>query len=64
MKMQPSISHDTAMIKELRTNPEFAAEYLKAAEDSEESAVLAIAESRVAKAQKGASPSTGGPRKR
>jgi len=52
------------MIKELRTNPEFAAEYLKAAEDSEESAVLAIAESRVAKAQKGASPSTGGPRKR
>jgi DNA-binding phage protein len=41
------------MVKELRENPEFAAEYLKAAlEDSEEPAVLAIAVGRVAKAQK------------
>ena len=48
-----SISHDEAMVKELRENPEFAAEYLKAAlEDSEEPAVLAIAVGRVAKAQK------------
>jgi hypothetical protein len=31
MKRKPSISHDEAMAKELRENPEFAVEYLRAA---------------------------------
>jgi len=42
------------MVKELRENPEFAAEYLKAAlEDSEEPEVLLIALRRVAEARGG-----------
>lgn len=54
MKRKASISHDEAMVKELRENPEFAAEYLKAAlEDSEEPEVLLIALRRVAEARGG-----------
>ena len=48
MKGKPSISHDDALIRELRDNPRFAVEYLKAAlaEDSEPR-VLLIALRRV-----------------
>jgi probable addiction module antidote protein len=54
VKRKASISHDEAMVKELRENPEFAAEYLKAAlEDSEEPEVLLIALRRVAEARGG-----------
>ena len=43
MKHKPSISHDEAMVKELRENPDFAAEYLRAAlEDEEEPRVLLL----------------------
>lgn len=42
--MKPYISHDEAMVRQIREDPEFAAEYLKAAlEDTEEPAVLLIA---------------------
>ena len=48
MKRKASISHDEATIRELRDNPEFAAEYLRAAlEDADESRVLLIAGARV-----------------
>ena len=54
MKRKASISHDEAMVKELRERPEFAAEYLKAAlEDSEEPSVLLLALRRVAEARGG-----------
>ena len=54
MKHTASISHDEAMVKELRERPEFAAEYLKAAlEDTEEPGVLLIALRRVAEARGG-----------
>jgi DNA-binding phage protein len=44
MKRETSISHDEATIRELRDNPEFAAEYLRAAlEDDDEPGVLLIA---------------------
>ena len=47
-----SISHDEAMIRQLRESPFFAAEYLKAAlEDSDEPKVLLIALRHVAEAQ-------------
>ena len=37
MKRKASISHDEATVRELRENPEFAAEYLRAAlEDDDE----------------------------
>jgi probable addiction module antidote protein len=49
-----SVSHDECMIRELRANPKFAAEYLKAAlEDTEEPAVLRIALRRIAEAKGG-----------
>ena len=52
MKRKTSISHDEAMIRELRANPEFAAEYLKAAiEDSDEPKVLLIALRQIARAR-------------
>ena len=52
MKRKTSISHDAAMIRELRANPEFAAEYLKAAiEDSDEPKVLLIALRQIARAR-------------
>ncbi len=47
-----SISHEEAMIKELRSDPDFAAEYLKAAmEDTDEPKVLLIALRQIAKAR-------------
>jgi probable addiction module antidote protein len=44
MKRKTSTSHDETIVRRLRKDPEFAAEYLKAAlEDSEEPRVLLIA---------------------
>jgi len=44
MKRKASISHDEAIIRRLRKNPDFAAEYLKSAlEDEDEPRVLLIA---------------------
>ena len=44
MKHKPSIRNDEAIVQELRDDPEFAAEYLKAAiEDSDEPKVLLLA---------------------
>jgi probable addiction module antidote protein len=44
MKRKASTSHDEAVVRRIRKDPEFAAEYLKAAlEDSEEPRVLLIA---------------------
>lgn len=52
MKHKASISHEDAMIKELRNDPDFAAEYLKAAmEDTDEPKVLLIALRQIAKAR-------------
>ncbi|MBK9127121.1 MAG: putative addiction module antidote protein [Phycisphaerales bacterium] len=52
MKRKASISHEEAIIRELRGDPEYAAEYLKAAlEDSDEPRVLLIALRHLAKAQ-------------
>jgi probable addiction module antidote protein len=54
MKPKASISHDEAMVKELRENPDFAAEYLRAAlEDADEPRVLLVALRRVAEARGG-----------
>jgi probable addiction module antidote protein len=44
MKRKASTSHDEGMVRRLRKDPDFAAEYIKAAlEDSEEPRVLLIA---------------------
>jgi probable addiction module antidote protein len=52
MKHKPSVSHEDSIVEELRANPKFAAEYLKAAlEDTEEPKVLLIALRQIAKAQ-------------
>ena len=54
MKHKASISHDEAVIQQLREDPEFAAEYLKAAlEDSEDQKVLLVALRRVTEARGG-----------
>jgi len=54
MKRRTSISHDQATIRELRINPKFAAEYLRAAlEDDEEPGVLLVALRRIAEARGG-----------
>lgn len=54
MKRKATISHDEAMIRELRENPEFAAEYLRAAlEDTNEPSVLLVALRRIAEAKGG-----------
>ena len=54
MKRKVSISHDEATIRELRDNPKFAAEYLRAAlEDNDEPSVLLIALRRIAEARGG-----------
>ena len=51
MKRKPSASHDEAMIRRLRKDPDFAAEYLKAAmEEEDEPRVLLIALRHVAQA--------------
>ena len=52
MTRKASVSHDEAMVRRLRKDPEFAAEYLKAAlEDEDEPRVLLIALRHVAQAQ-------------
>ena len=52
MNPKPSASHDAAMIRRIRKEPEFAAEYLKAAlEDADEPRVLLIALRHVAQAR-------------
>lgn len=54
MKRKASISHDEAIIRELRDNPEYAAEYLRAAiEESDEPQVLLIALRHLAEANGG-----------
>lgn len=54
MKDKTSVSHDEVMVKKLRTNRAFAAEYLKAAmEDSEEPQVLLLALRHIAEARGG-----------
>jgi probable addiction module antidote protein len=54
MKRKASVSRDEATVRELRDNPELAAEYLRAAlEDDDEPSVLLIALRRIAKAQGG-----------
>jgi probable addiction module antidote protein len=51
MKRKASISHDKALVEELRDDPEFAAEYLRAAiEDSDEPKVLLLALRQIAEA--------------
>lgn len=53
-KSKASISHHEAVIRELRANPEFAVEYLKAAlEEADEPEALLIALRRVAEARGG-----------
>lgn len=53
-KNKPSISHNEAVIRELRDDPEFAAEYLRAAlEDVMEPRVLLIALRQLAEARGG-----------
>jgi probable addiction module antidote protein len=54
VKRKASISHDEAVVRELRENPDFAAEYLRAAlEDNDEPRVLLIALRRIAEARGG-----------
>ena len=54
MKRKPSISHDEALVRELRQNPQFAAEYLNAAlEEADEPHVLLVALRRIAEARGG-----------
>lgn len=54
MKRKPSISHDEALIRELRAKPKFAAEYLRAAlEEKDEPGVLLLALRRIAEAKGG-----------
>ncbi len=52
MKRKASVSHDEAMVRRLRKDAEFAAEYLKAAlEDGDEPSVLLIALRHLAQVQ-------------
>lgn len=53
MKRKASISHDEAVVRELRDDPEFAVEYLRAALEDDEPSVLLIALRRVAEARGG-----------
>jgi|SRR5579872_4053941 len=54
MKSKASISHSEAVIRELRENPAFAVEYLKAAlDDADEPEVLLVALRRIAEARGG-----------
>jgi probable addiction module antidote protein len=54
MKRKASISHDAAIVEELRRDPKFAAEYLKAAlEDTDEPKVLLVVLRQLAEAQGG-----------
>lgn len=52
MKRKTSISHDEVMVRRLRRDPKFAAEYLKAAmEDADEPRALLLALRHLAQAQ-------------
>jgi probable addiction module antidote protein len=52
MKRKLTVCHDEAMVQRLRSDPEFAAEYLKAAlEDDDEPRVLLMALRHVAQAR-------------
>lgn len=52
MKRKASVSHDDAIVRRLRKDPAFAAEYLKAAlEDEDEPGVLLITLRHLAQAQ-------------
>jgi probable addiction module antidote protein len=54
MKRKTNIKHDEVIVAELRRDPEFAAEYLKAAlEDTDEPRVLLIALRHLAEAKGG-----------
>lgn len=54
MKRKTSVKHDDAIVEELRRDPEFAAEYLKAAlQDMDEPRVLLLALRHLAEAQGG-----------
>ena len=54
MKRKASISHEEAIVEELRRDPEFAAEYLKAAlEDTDEPKVLLVVLRQLAEAKGG-----------
>lgn len=54
MKRKASISHDEAMLEELRKNPDFAAEYLRAAlEEGDDPQILLIALRRIAESRGG-----------
>jgi probable addiction module antidote protein len=54
MKRKASISHDQAIVEELRRDPKFAAEYLQAAlEDTDEPQVLLVVLRQVAEARGG-----------
>ena len=54
MKHRPSISHDEAVIQELRKDPDFAAEYLRAAlAEEDEPGVFLVALRRVTEARGG-----------
>jgi probable addiction module antidote protein len=51
MKRKASVSHDEAIVRRVRKNPDFAAEYLKAAlEDADEPCALLIALRHLAQA--------------
>jgi probable addiction module antidote protein len=53
-RKKTSVSHEDAIVRELRKNPEFAAEYLRAAlEEEDEPRVLLIALRRIAEARGG-----------
>jgi probable addiction module antidote protein len=53
-RKQASISHDEAVVRQLRKDPDFAAEYLRAAlEDEDEPRVLLVALRRIAEARGG-----------
>jgi len=52
MKRKASVSHDEAIVRRLRKDPEFSAEYLKSAlEDADKPRVLLIALRHLAQAQ-------------
>ena len=52
MKQKASASHEEAIVKKLRDDPDFGVEYLQAAmEDSDEPKVLLIALRQIAKAR-------------
>jgi len=51
MKSKTSVSHDQTIVRRLRKDPEFAAQYLKALKDEDEPRVLLIASRHLAQAR-------------